>query len=75
MITNYRFTSKKLISSQNSLNFAYVVFKIREDGMGRSGNTRLRVKRWVGHEYINWSLFWFSRIESDEDIKQINEKE
>jgi hypothetical protein len=66
--------SKKLISSQNSLNFAYALYlKLREDGMGEA-ETQGYVKRWLIMSILigRYSGSADSRI--DEDIKQINEK-
>ncbi|MEZ7515350.1 GmrSD restriction endonuclease domain-containing protein [Flavobacterium frigidarium] len=66
--------SKKLISSQNSLNFAYALYlKLREDGMGEA-ETQGYVKRWLVMSILigRYSGSADSRI--DEDIKQINEK-
>jgi hypothetical protein len=66
--------SKKLISSQNSLNFAYALYlKLREDGMGEA-ESQGYVKRWMVMSMFigRYSGSADSRI--DEDIKQINEK-
>lgn len=66
--------SRKLISSQNSINFAYALYlKLREDGM-EEAETQGYVKRWLVMSMFigRYSGSADSRI--DEDIKNINEK-
>ncbi|WP_367772486.1 DUF262 domain-containing protein [Flavobacterium sp. WC2421] len=66
--------SKKLISSQNSLNFAYALYlKLREDGMGEA-ETQGYVKRWLVMSILIGRYSGSAESRIDEDIKQINEK-
>jgi hypothetical protein len=66
--------SKKLISSQNSLNFAYALYlKLREDGMGEA-ETQGYVKRWMVMSMFIGRYSGSAESRIDEDIKQINEK-
>ena len=66
--------SKKLISSQNSLNFAYALYlKLREDGMGEA-ETQGYVKRWLVMSILVGRYSGSAESRIDEDIKQINEK-
>ena len=66
--------SKKLISSQNSLNFAYALYlKLREDGMGEA-ETQGYVKRWLVMSMFIGRYSGSAESKIDEDIKQINEK-
>ncbi|PZX92814.1 hypothetical protein DOS84_13145 [Flavobacterium aquariorum] len=66
--------SKKLISSQNSLNFAYALYlKLREDGMGEA-ESQGYVKRWLVMSMFIGRYSGSAESRIDEDIKQINEK-
>lgn len=66
--------SKKLISSQNSLNFAYALYlKLREDGMGEA-ESQGYVKRWMVMSMFIGRYSGSAESRIDEDIKQINEK-
>ncbi|MDI1317443.1 DUF262 domain-containing protein [Flavobacterium sp.] len=66
--------SKKLISSQNSLNFAYALYlKLREDGMGES-EVQGFVKRWMVMSMFIGRYSGSAESRIDEDVKQINEK-
>ena len=66
--------SKKLISSQNSLNFAYALYlKLREDGMGEA-EVQGYVKRWLVMSMFIGRYSGSAESKIDEDIKQINEK-
>lgn len=66
--------SKKLISSQNSLNFAYALYlKLREDGMGEA-ETQGYVKRWMVMSMFIGRYSGSAESRIDEDSKQINEK-
>lgn len=66
--------SKKLISSQNSLNFAYALYlKLREDGMGEA-ESQGYVKRWLVMSMFIGRYSGSAESKIDEDIKQINEK-
>lgn len=66
--------SKKLISSQNSLNFAYALYlKLREQGMGEA-ETQGYVKRWLILSMFIGRYSGSAESRIDEDIKQINEK-
>lgn len=66
--------SKKLISSQNSLNFAYALYlKLREDGMGEA-ESQGYVKRWMIMSMFIGRYSGSAESRIDEDIKQINEK-
>ena len=66
--------SRKLISSQNSLNFAYALYlKLREDGVGEA-ETQGYVKRWMVMSMFIGRYSGSAESRIDEDIKQINEK-
>ena len=66
--------SKKLISSQNSLNFAYALYlKLREDGMGEA-ESQGYVKRWMVMSMFIGRYSGSAESRIDEDIKQINDK-
>ncbi|MFQ6600641.1 DUF262 domain-containing protein [Flavobacterium sp. C3NV] len=66
--------SKKLISSQNSLNFAYALYlKLRENGMAES-ETHGYIKRWLILSMFIGRYSGSAESSIDEDIKQINEK-
>lgn len=66
--------SRKLISSQNSLNFAYALYlKLREDGMGEA-ESQVYVKRWMVMSMFIGRYSGSAESRIDEDIKQINEK-
>lgn len=66
--------SKKLISSQNSLNFAYALYlRLRENGTGES-ETQGYVKRWLILSMFIGRYSGSAESRIDEDIKQINEK-
>jgi hypothetical protein len=66
--------SKKLISSQNSLNFAYALYlKLREDGLGEA-EAQGYVKRWMVMSMFIGRYSGSAESRIDEDIKQINEK-
>lgn len=66
--------SKKLISSQNSLNFAYALYlKLREDGLGEA-ESQGYVKRWMVMSMFIGRYSGSAESRIDEDIKQINEK-
>ncbi|MCF8407694.1 MAG: DUF262 domain-containing protein [Crocinitomicaceae bacterium] len=66
--------SKKLISSQNSLNFAYALYlKLREDGLGEA-ETQGYVKRWMVMSMFIGRYSGSAESRIDEDIKQINDK-
>jgi hypothetical protein len=66
--------SKKLISSQNSLNFAYALYlKLREDGMGES-EVQGYIKKWLVLSMFIGRYSGSAESRIDEDIKQINEK-
>lgn len=66
--------SKKLISSQNSLNFAYALYlKLREEGMGES-EVQGYVKRWMVMSMLIGRYSGSAESRIDEDIKQIKEK-
>jgi hypothetical protein len=66
--------SRKLISSQNSLNFAYALYlKLREDGIGEA-ETQGYVKRWMVMSMFIGRYSGSAESRIDEDIKQINEK-
>jgi len=66
--------SKKLISSQNSLNFAYALYlKLRGDGMGES-ESQGYVKRWLVLSMFIGRYSGSAESRIDEDIKAINEK-
>jgi len=66
--------SKKLISSQNSLNFAYALYlKLREDGMSES-EVQGYVKRWMVMSMFIGRYSGSAESRIDEDIKLINEK-
>jgi hypothetical protein len=65
---------KKLISSQNSLNFAYALYlKLREDGLGEA-ESQGYVKRWMVMSMFIGRYSGSAESRIDEDIKQINEK-
>lgn len=64
----------KLISSKNSLNFAYALYlKLREDGLGES-ETQGYVKRWLIMSILIGRYSGSAESRIDEDIKQIEEK-
>lgn len=66
--------NKKLISSQNSLNFAYALYlKLREDGMGES-EVQGFIKKWLVLSMFIGRYSGSAESRIDEDIKQINEK-
>ena len=66
--------SKKLISSQNSLNFAYALYlKLREDGMGEA-ESQGYVRRWMVMSMFIGRYSGSAESRIDEDIKQINDK-
>jgi len=66
--------SKKLISSQNSLNFAYALYlRLRENGMAES-ETHGYIKRWLILSMFIGRYSGSAESSIDEDIKQINEK-
>ena len=66
--------SRKLISSQNSLNFAYALYlKLREDGVGEA-ETQGYVKRWMVMSMFIGRYSGSAESRIDEDIKQVNEK-
>lgn len=66
--------SKKLISSQNSLNFAYALYlKLREDGLSES-EVQGYVKRWLVMSMFIGRYSGSAESRIDEDIKQIKEK-
>ena len=66
--------NKKLISSQNSLNFAYALYlKLREDGMGES-EVQGYIKKWLVLSMFIGRYSGSAESRIDEDIKQINEK-
>lgn len=66
--------SKKLISSQNSLNFAYALYlKLRDEGMSEP-ETQSYVKRWLVMSMFIGRYSGSAESRIDEDIKQINEK-
>lgn len=66
--------SKKLISSQNSLNFAYALYlRLRENGMAES-ETHVYIKRWLILSMFIGRYSGSAESSIDEDIKQINEK-
>ncbi len=66
--------NQKLISSKNSLNFAYALYlKLREQGMGES-EVQLHVKKWLVMSMFIGRYSGSSESKIDEDIKQINEK-
>ncbi len=74
MIKSTGLISKKLISSQNSLNFAYALYlKLREDGMGEA-ESQGYVKRWMVMSMFIGRYSGSAESRIDEDIKQINEK-
>ena len=74
IITSTGLISKKLISSQNSLNFAYALYlKLREDGMGEA-ESQGYVKRWLVMSMFIGRYSGSAESKIDEDIKQINEK-
>lgn len=66
--------SKKLISSQNSLNFAYALYlKLRDEKMGES-EAQGYVKKWMVMTMFIGRYSGSAESRIDEDIKQINEK-
>lgn len=66
--------NQKLISSKNSLNFAYALYlKLREGGMNES-EVQLHVKKWLVMSMFIGRYSGSSESKIDEDIKQINEK-
>lgn len=66
--------SRKLISSQNSLNFAYALYlKLRENGMGES-ETQRYIKKWLILSMFISRYSGSAESRIDEDIKQISEK-
>ncbi|MBP4141959.1 DUF262 domain-containing protein [Flavobacterium sp. P4023] len=66
--------SKKLISSQNSLNFAYALYlKLREDGLAES-EVQGYVKRWLVLSMFIGRYSGSAESRIDEDIRQIKEK-
>lgn len=66
--------SNKLISSQNSLNFAYALYlKLRDEGMGES-ESQGYVKKWLVLSMFIGRYSGSADSKIDEDIKQINEK-
>ena len=74
MIKSTGLISKKLISSQNSLNFAYALYlKLREDGMGEA-ESQGYVKRWMVMSMFIGRYSGSAESRIDEDIKQINDK-
>ncbi|RJE74959.1 DUF262 domain-containing protein [Reichenbachiella sp. MSK19-1] len=65
---------QKLISSRNSLNFAYVLYlKLRKDGKSETDIQHF-VKRWLVMSLLIGRYSGSSESAIDEDIKQINEK-
>ena len=66
--------SRKLISSQNSLNFAYALYlKLRDQGMSEP-EIQGYVKRWLILSIFIGRYSGSAESRIDEDIKQINEK-
>jgi hypothetical protein len=66
--------SKSLISSQNSINFAYALYlKLREDGMSEP-EVQGYVKRWLVLSMFIGRYSGSAESRIDEDIKYINEK-
>lgn len=66
--------SRKLISSQNSLNFAYALYlKLRNEGMSEP-EIQGYVKRWLVLSIFTGRYSGSAESKIDEDIKQINEK-
>jgi hypothetical protein len=66
--------SRKLISSQNSLNFAYALYlKLRDEGMSEP-EIQGYVKRWLILSIFIGRYSGSAESRIDEDIKQINEK-
>lgn len=66
--------SRKLISSQNSLNFAYALYlQLRENGMSES-ETQCYVKKWLILSMFIGRYSGSAESRIDEDIKQISEK-
>ncbi len=65
---------KKLISSKNSLNFAYALYlKLRNEGYGEA-KTQKYVKKWLIMSMFIGRYSGSSESKIDEDIKQINNK-
>jgi hypothetical protein len=65
---------QKLISSRNSLNFAYALYlKLRNDGKSETDIQHF-VKRWLVMSLLIGRYSGSSESAIDEDIKQINEK-
>ena len=66
--------SRKLISSQNSINFAYALYlKLRDEGMSEP-EIQGYVKRWLILSIFIGRYSGSAESRIDEDIKQINEK-
>jgi hypothetical protein len=66
--------SRKLISSQNSLNFSYALYlKLRDQGMSEP-EIQGYVKRWLILSIFIGRYSGSAESRIDEDIKQINEK-
>ncbi|MBD0777764.1 DUF262 domain-containing protein [Maribacter sp. ANRC-HE7] len=74
IIKSAGFISQKLISSKNSLNFAYALYlKLRSLGMPEA-EIQHYVKRWLVMSLLIGRYSGSSESTIDEDIKQINEK-
>jgi hypothetical protein len=66
--------NRKLISSQNSLNFAYALYlKLRDEGMSEP-EIQGYVKRWLVLSIFIGRYSGSAESRIDEDIKQINDK-
>jgi hypothetical protein len=64
----------KLISSKNTLNFAYALYlKLRDEGKGEA-ETQVYVKKWLVMSMLIGRYSGSAESRIDEDIKQINEK-
>jgi len=68
------FINNKLISSKNSLNFAYALYlKLRKDGLAET-DIQHYVKRWFVMSLLIGRYSGSAESTIDEDIKQINDK-
>jgi len=74
LVQSAGFINKKLISSKNSLNFAYILYlKLREEGVSEP-EIQHYVKRWLVLSLLIGRYSGSSESSIDEDIRQVNEK-
>lgn len=74
IIKSAGFISTKLIRSQNSINFAYIVYlKLKEQGVN-SVDIETYVKRWFVYSILTGRYSGSSESKFDFDIKQISKK-